>query len=93
MPKMPIKIHPHRWDTVSRQYMLDPRVMSVLVALAGEDVYAVQRMLYFKPPGARGQSTHQDQFYLQVKPGTCIAAWTALDSCDEENGAMMVAPK
>jgi phytanoyl-CoA hydroxylase len=47
-------------------------------------------MLYFKPPGARGQALHQDQFYLRVQPGTCIAAWMALDDCDEENGCLQV---
>jgi phytanoyl-CoA hydroxylase len=52
----------------------------------------VQTMLYFKPPGARGQALHQDQAYLRVKPGTCMAAWLALDRCDEENGCMRVVP-
>ena len=50
-------------------------------------------MFYFKPPGARGQALHQDQFYLLVEPGTCIAAWTAMDDCDVENGAIYVVPK
>jgi len=54
--------------------------------------YAVQTMLYFKPPGARGQALHQDQYYLRVQPGTCMAAWMALDRCDEENGCMQVVP-
>jgi ectoine hydroxylase-related dioxygenase (phytanoyl-CoA dioxygenase family) len=49
-------------------------------------------MLYFKPPGARGQALHQDQYYLRVQPGTCIAAWMALDDCDEENGCLQVVP-
>jgi len=84
--------HPHRWDATSRRYMVDNRLTSVLAALAGEAVYAVQSMFYFKPPGGRGQSMHQDQFYLQVKPGTCLAAWAALDYCDRENGAIMLAP-
>jgi phytanoyl-CoA hydroxylase len=49
-------------------------------------------MLYFKPPGARGQALHQDNYYLQVKPGTCLAAWLALDDCDEANGCLQVVP-
>src|SRR5690242_14224331 len=49
-------------------------------------------MLYFKPPGARGQALHQDQYYLRVQPGTCMAAWMALDPSDEENGCMQVVP-
>jgi phytanoyl-CoA hydroxylase len=35
---------------------------------------------------------HQDQYYLRVKPGTCIAAWMALDPCDRENGCLEVLP-
>jgi ectoine hydroxylase-related dioxygenase (phytanoyl-CoA dioxygenase family) len=49
-------------------------------------------MLYFKPAGARGQALHQDQYYLRVQPGTCLAAWLALDDCDEENGCLQVVP-
>jgi ectoine hydroxylase-related dioxygenase (phytanoyl-CoA dioxygenase family) len=49
-------------------------------------------MLYFKPPSARGQALHQDQYYLRVQPGTCMAAWMALDRCDEENGCLQVVP-
>jgi ectoine hydroxylase-related dioxygenase (phytanoyl-CoA dioxygenase family) len=49
-------------------------------------------MLYFKPPRARGQALHQDQYYLRVQPGTCIAAWMALDPCDEENGCLQIVP-
>ncbi len=83
---------PHRWDATARQYLVDPRLLNVLTTLVDEEVYAAQSMFYFKPPGARGQSLHQDQFYLQVKPGTCLAAWTALDVCDRQNGAMMLVP-
>ena len=50
-------------------------------------------MLYFKPPGAKGQALHQDNFYLLVEPGTCIAAWIALDDADQDNGGMLVVPK
>ena len=49
-------------------------------------------MIYFKPPGARGQALHQDQYYLQVDPGTCVAAWLALDDCDEANGCLQIVP-
>jgi ectoine hydroxylase-related dioxygenase (phytanoyl-CoA dioxygenase family) len=49
-------------------------------------------MFYFKPPGARGQALHQDQTPLKVKPGTCMAAWMAIDRCDEENGCLQIVP-
>jgi phytanoyl-CoA hydroxylase len=90
--RYPRMIHMHRWDETSVKWMIDPRLRVALHQLCGEDPYAVQTMLYFKPGGARGQAMHQDQFYLNVQPGTCMAAWMALDDCDEENGCMKVVP-
>lgn len=90
--KFPRMIHMHRWDEKSLRWMIDARLAETMRELLGEEVYAVQTMLYFKPPGARGQALHQDQFYLRAKPGTCMAAWLALDDCDEENGCMQLVP-
>lgn len=92
LKKYPRMIHMHRWDELSLRWMVDPRIGTALRQLCGEDAYAVQTMLYFKPAGARGQAMHQDQFYLRVQPGTSMAAWMALDPCDEENGCMKVVP-
>jgi ectoine hydroxylase-related dioxygenase (phytanoyl-CoA dioxygenase family) len=92
LKKYPRMIHMHRWDETSRRWILDPRIGAALTQLCGEAPYAVQTMLYFKPAGARGQAMHQDQFYLRVQPGTCMAAWMALDVCDQENGCMQVVP-
>lgn len=92
LKKYPRMIHMHRWDEVSLKWLIDPRLNAYLTALTGREPYAVQTMLYFKPPGARGQALHQDQYYLRVQPGTCIAAWLALDDCDEENGCLQMVP-
>ncbi|WP_307000567.1 phytanoyl-CoA dioxygenase family protein [Lederbergia panacisoli] len=85
-------MHPHKVDQLSMDYMLDTRVFEVLTNLLGEEPLAAQSMFYFKPPGAKGQALHQDNFYLKVEPGTCIAAWTAVDSSNEENGGLYVVP-
>ncbi len=92
LKQYPRLIHMHRWDPVSLDWMLDQRLAAVFRQLIGKEPLAVQTMLYFKPAGARGQALHQDQFYLRVQPGTCIAAWMALDDCDEENGCLQVVP-
>ncbi|MGI8404127.1 MAG: phytanoyl-CoA dioxygenase family protein [Thermomicrobiales bacterium] len=83
-------MHPHRFNDVARDYLLDARLEPVLTDLFGEEPLAAQSMLYFKPAGGRGQALHQDNFYLNVEPGTCIAAWLALDRVDEENGCLEV---
>ncbi len=77
---------------LARGYMLDRRLYPILIALLGEEPVAAQSMFYFKPPKARGQELHQDNFYLRVKPGTCMAAWIAVDDVDAENGGMKVVP-
>src|SRR4051812_40004670 len=92
LKEYPRMIHMHRWDEASLNWLTEPRLNEHLTALLGSEPFAVQTMLYFKPPGARGQALHQDQFYLRVRPGTCMAAWMALDPCDEENGCLQVVP-
>jgi ectoine hydroxylase-related dioxygenase (phytanoyl-CoA dioxygenase family) len=82
----------HRWDELSLQWMLDRRLDEVMTTLLGRSPYAVQTMLYFKPPGSRGQALHQDNFYLKAEPGTCMAAWMALDKVDLDNGCLQVVP-
>ena len=96
-PNDPIKryprmIKPHKWDALSLHWMLEPRINACLTGLLGSEPYAAQTMVYFKPPGARGQALHQDNYYLRVAPGTCMAAWMALDDCDEANGCMQIVP-
>jgi ectoine hydroxylase-related dioxygenase (phytanoyl-CoA dioxygenase family) len=88
----PRMMHPHRVDELSLRYLLDDRLEEVLTDLFGEEPLAAQSMMYFKPAGAKGQALHQDNFFLKVEPGTCIAAWVALDPADEENGGLEVVP-
>lgn len=98
LSRYPRMMHPHKHadravGRVAMRYMLDPRLRPILAGLFGEEPLACQSMFYFKPPGARGQDLHQDNFYLQVKPGTCMAAWIAVDDADEGNGGMMCVPE
>jgi phytanoyl-CoA hydroxylase len=94
----PRMMHPHKHPDkpvgpLAMRYMRDARLRPILAELLGEEPFACQSMFYFKPPGARGQDLHQDNFYLRVKPGTCMAAWLAIDDADEGNGGMMCVPQ
>lgn len=93
LKRYPRVMHPHRFNETAKKYMLHKPVVQVLRQLFGEEPLAAQSMYYYKPPGSRGQALHQDNFYLKVQPGNCIAAWTAIDAADEENGGMLVVPK
>ncbi|MFH9008011.1 phytanoyl-CoA dioxygenase family protein [Streptomyces afghaniensis] len=88
----PRVMHPHEINDLARDVLLDARLRTVLEELLGEEVLAAQSMFYFKPPGARGQALHQDNFYLRVEPGTCVAAWLACEAIDRENGGLEVVP-
>ncbi|MBV9867477.1 MAG: phytanoyl-CoA dioxygenase family protein [Abitibacteriaceae bacterium] len=92
LKRYPRMIQMHNWDDTSLRWMLDERINQCLTTLLEREPFAVQTMLYFKPPKARGQALHQDNFYLKAQPGTCMAAWLALDPCDEANGCMQVVP-
>jgi hypothetical protein len=97
LAKYPRMMHPHAHPELpvgplAKRFMLDHRLYTFLKSFLRDEPLAVQSMFYFKPPGARGQSLHQDNFYLRVKPGTCMAAWIAIDDADEENGGMMCVP-
>ncbi|MFJ9381073.1 phytanoyl-CoA dioxygenase family protein [Streptomyces sp. NPDC101455] len=90
--RYPRVLHPHRINDLALRFLLDPRLRGVLETLFGEEVLAAQSMFYFKPPGARGQALHQDNMYLRVEPGTCVAAWIACDVIDPDNGVLEVVP-
>jgi len=85
-------MHPHRFHKLSLDWLVDSRVADVLRVIYQEEPVAAQSMFYFKPPGARGQAFHQDNYYLRVKPKSCVAAWIALDEIDEQNGGLQVVP-
>ncbi|HEX8550940.1 MAG TPA: phytanoyl-CoA dioxygenase family protein [Abditibacteriaceae bacterium] len=85
-------MHPHRVDDLSMKWMLDARFEGVLRDLFGEQPVAAQSMFYYKPAGARGQALHQDNFYLEVAPGSCMAAWVALDEISPDNGGLFIVP-
>ena len=92
LARYPRVMQPHEFDPASFQLFLDRRVESVLQQLLGEDVVGCQTMFYFKPPGARGQAFHQDNYYLRVQPATCVAAWLAVDRSHPRNGGLQVCP-
>jgi phytanoyl-CoA hydroxylase len=85
-------LHPHRYSEKAKNWLIHPRIAEVLDELLGKPALGVQTMYYFKPPGGKGQGMHQDNIYLLSAPATCIAAWTAIDAADLDNGCLWVVP-
>ncbi len=97
LARWPRMLQPHRFTDLAvgrlvRRLMLDERLLTPLRTLLGDEPLAAQSMIYFKPPGARGQDLHQDDFYLRSAPRPCMAAWIALDAADADNGGLRVVP-
>lgn len=86
----PRMMHPHRVDEVFLSFLKHPHVVAILEQLLGQEAVGIQSMFYWKPPGAKGQAFHQDSYYVRGEPDTCIAAWTALEDTDEQNGGLIV---
>jgi len=86
--RFPRMIHMNKWDSRSQEWATNPAVVAAASALIGQQAVLNQTMLYFKPPGARGQAMHQDQQYITIDP--LIGAWCALDRCDKANGQMVM---
>jgi ectoine hydroxylase-related dioxygenase (phytanoyl-CoA dioxygenase family) len=86
LARFPRLIDMHRWDPRTSDWANDVRLLGTVGELMREPAELLQTMVYFKPPGSRGQSFHQDNLYLRITP--VVAAWVALDACDAENGAM-----
>jgi phytanoyl-CoA hydroxylase len=85
-------MHPHRFSSKALEWFINPNVAAILEVLLGRPALGAQTMYYYKPPGAKGQGMHQDNFYLLAKPATCIAAWTAIDDATLDNGCLYVVP-
>jgi len=85
-------MHPHRYSSRAMAWFTNPKVAEGLAVLFGRPALGVQTMYYYKPPGAKGQGMHQDNFYLVATPATCIAAWTAIDDATLDNGCLYVVP-
>ncbi|WP_274651392.1 phytanoyl-CoA dioxygenase family protein [Paenibacillus humicola] len=81
-----------RIEPEAERGMLHPHILDVIQALIGPDVYALQSMLFFNPPGRGGQGWHQDSYYISTQPDSLIGAWIALEDADEENGCLWVVP-
>jgi phytanoyl-CoA hydroxylase len=96
LSRYPRFMQPHRRPDlavgqIARRLIIDRRILDIATALVGP-VNGAQSMFYFKPPTARGQAMHQDNYFLRADPETCLAAWIAVDHCDAANGGLSVVP-
>ena len=89
--KYPRMINMHNWDEHTENWAHQENLLAIAHQLIDDTPVLRQTMLYFKPPGGRGQGFHQDQQYITTEP--LIGVWIALDESDEAVGRMIVVPE
>lgn len=88
--RYPRIINMHDWDAATRDWARRAEVLNACAVLLGQPPVLRQTMLYFKPPGGRGQGLHQDEQYITMDP--LVGFWVALDRSDRAVGQMVVVP-
>ena len=86
----PRMINMHKWDEVTENWAQQANMLAIVNQLIDDAPVLRQTMLYFKPPGGRGQGLHQDQQYITTEP--LIGVWIALDESNKSVGQMIVVP-
>ena len=88
--RYPRMINMHNWDALTGEWAMQSTMLELVEQLIDDKPVLRQTMLYFKPPGGRGQALHQDEQYITIDP--LIGVWIALDKSDRSVGQMVVVP-
>jgi hypothetical protein len=75
---------------VCARFAADPRVLSLLASLYGEEACLFNDKLIFKLPGAVGYKLHQDSRLGIAYPPHVVAVIIPFDSAEPENGCIEV---
>src|SRR5262249_32152487 len=76
-------------DPFFRDYRKHPTWLGLARSLLGADAAASSPEWFNKPPGTESPTPpHQDNYYFNFNPPQVLTIWLALDSVDEENGAL-----
>ncbi|KAI4467307.1 phytanoyl-coa alpha-hydroxylase [Holotrichia oblita] len=91
------KINDFLYDDVFIQYAACKELLDIVSSIIGNNITATHSMLINKPPGSSSDASrhpmHQDQYYFPFGPPEhVVAAWTALETINEENGCLFVLP-
>jgi len=88
-----VAIHfPHKISKTIYKALFHPKIVAVLTSVVSPNVKCMQSMLFVKAPGKKGQSWHQDEFYIPTRDKSLVGAWIAIDDANEENGCLWIIP-
>lgn len=91
------KLQDIAWDDVMSKYILHSKMLDYVECFTGPNMKAMHTMFINKPPDS-GKLTsihplHQDLHYFPFRPADrIVAAWTAVERVNEDNGCLVVIP-
>ena len=88
-----VAIHfPHKISPVIHQFLFHKKIVDILTQIVSSNLKCMQSMLFVKAPGKKGQSWHQDEYYIPTRDQSLLGAWIAIDDATIENGCLWIIP-
>jgi ectoine hydroxylase-related dioxygenase (phytanoyl-CoA dioxygenase family) len=88
-----VAIHfPHKVSPVIHQFLFHERIVDILTQIVSSNLKCMQSMLFVKAPGKKGQSWHQDEYYIPTRDQSLVGAWIAIDDATIDNGCLWIIP-
>ncbi|MGJ7032453.1 phytanoyl-CoA dioxygenase family protein [Niabella hirudinis] len=88
-----VAIHfPHKISPAIFRFLSHPQIVNILAGIISPNVKCMQSMLFVKAPGKKGQSWHQDEYYIPTRDCSLTGAWIAIDDATIENGCLWIIP-
>lgn len=88
-----VAIHfPHKISKLIHQFLSHPKIIGILETIVSANLKCMQSMLFVKAPGKKGQSWHQDEYYIPTRDQSLVGAWIAIDDATVLNGCLWIIP-
>lgn len=83
----------HRYHDFFTSILIDPRMMSLVEKLLGEEAILIGSKFSFRPPYSQEIPLHQDQYDIGTFPERCCTVVLCIDSMEPLNGGIKLIPK
>ncbi|WP_214071865.1 phytanoyl-CoA dioxygenase family protein [Mucilaginibacter sp. dw_454] len=91
--KQYVAIHfPHKLSPLIRDFLFKEAIVDILTQIISSNLKCMQSMLFVKGPGKKGQSWHQDEFYIPTRDKSLTGVWIAIDDATIDNGCLWLIP-
>lgn len=88
-----VAIHfPHKISPLIHNSLFHQEIVTILTCIVSPNLKCMQSMLFVKAPGKKGQSWHQDEFYIPTRDKSLVGAWIAIDDATVDNGCLWIIP-